>query len=520
MQPEPVMTNELIAESAAELREHARVLAEFATRLMPEREQLIDAWSSMDVSHPRAWYEETARVLFDGLVTANEASAPEVYLNGVAEWSRVLAASGANYASAVGEFTHLRCGALQLMLKVYQAGPELQLLFSGLDALERATRSVIAAAFIESAQAQLTQGARLRMVGHLTQGISHSLNNLLANIIGRAQLLENSISDPRLQLELHQIETAARTAGESVRRVQDYAAPRGEDELVALDVNAVVNDAMQLTRYRWRDDAEASGIVIDVIRDLGEVPPVLARRGELRDALVELILNAAEAMPLGGSVTVRTERVGDKVQVSVGDLGEGMDAATRANATRPFFTTKGAGHVGLGLTTVAAMAQTHHGRFELDSAPGRGTTATLALPLASNVSSAQAPAPVSLTKTLKLLVVDDDASLREIAYKALLLRGHEVQMAESGFEALQLVRENGPFDAVLTDLGMPGMNGFEVAHEVKALHPETVVILTTGWAAELDTNKMRESGVDRTVHKPFDVEQVLQLIAEALATRG
>ena len=519
MLPDLALPKQAVASSTGELREHTRVLSEFAARVLSERDALIDSWSSLDPSRPREWYVETARVLLDGLARSSSPTL-DPYLEQVAEWSRTLVAAGLDYPSAIQEFTRFRCATLSFMLKAYPAGPELQLLFGGLDTLDRAVRSVIASVYIEMAHAQLTRGVRLRMVGQLTNGIAHSLNNLIANIIGRAQLLQTSLSDPALQFELRQIEAAARTAGENVRRVQEYAAPLGEDELTAVDVNAVIGDAVQLTRYRWRDDAEANGIVMDVVRDLSDVPPVLARRGELRDALVELVLNAVEAMPLGGSVTVRTDRVGDEVQVSVGDFGDGMEAATRAHATTPFFTTKGAGHPGLGLATVAAVAQACHGRFDLESAPGRGTTAMLFLPVAPAVPPKESPAAASPLGILKILVVDDDPSLREIAYKSLALRGHQVQMAESGPDALELVRANEPFDLVLSDLGMPGMNGFEAARGIKAVTPQTIVILMTGWAAELDAKKLLENGVDRSVHKPFDVEEVLRLVAEVRAAQG
>ncbi len=242
-------------------------------------------------------------------------------------------------------------------------------------------------------------------------------------------MLTNAQHDPALSNELREIEIAARTAAESLRRIQDYSSPPVEQEMVPLDLNTVVNETVQLTRYRWRDDAEASGIVIDVIRDLADVPPVLGSRAELRDALVELILNAVEAMPLGGVVTVRTERLGDGVRVSVTDIGEGMEPATRTRAFDSFFTTKGAGHVGLGLQLASEIATRHRGSLQIESTPARVTMVTVSLPATNVRTAAPAMNPTVPERGMKILVVDDDPSLREIAGKSLALHGHQVVTA-------------------------------------------------------------------------------------------
>jgi signal transduction histidine kinase/ActR/RegA family two-component response regulator len=515
------LTKQLIEQLTPELDDHIRALSEFGARLAPGREQLIAAWRGADKSemNSRGWYENAVRVLVDALPSLNESSSLNAYLCEVAAWGRQLAASGTNYATVSRRLTACRRALLPSILELYQAGPELQLLFRALDALDCATRTIIAAAYIESAHAQLSETARARAIGRLTHGIAHSLNNSLATILGRAQLLERNMPDELVLDELREIERAVRNAADGLRRVQEYAAGREEDQPSALDVNSVVGEAAQLTRYRWRDDAEANGVVIDVIKDLADVPPVLGKRLALRDALVELIMNAVEAMPLGGLVTLRTERVGDQVRVSVTDLGEGMDAATRAAAISPFFTTKAAGHVGLGLATANAIAKQHDGGLEIDSTPGRGTTVTIAIPVspvppASDRVRLQAP-----SRGVNILVVDDDAAIREVIGRSLALRGHRVVTAESGSDALRTFREESPFEVVLCDLGMPEMNGFEVSRALKKIDPKTIVILMTGWGAELDPERFRESGIDRAVDKPFDMEHVLQSINEALALK-
>ncbi len=519
IQTDSPLTVQLVRELAPELKEHAGVLADYARALAPHREQLLDAWMALDENHTltRDWYELAYVMLVEALEST--AGSFDSFLNGVIALTSQAQGVGLEFPQAVHTFTRLRRAALPFILEKYQAGPELELLFQSLNTLERAVRSLVGAVYVQAGQLQLADTARLRVIGNLTHGVAHSLNNLLTNILGRAQWMEQKATDEALRVEARSIQAAALIAADSLHRIQEYAAPKAERESVPMDLTEAVNDAVQLTRYRWRDDAEAHGIVIDVIRDMADVPPVLGRRGQLRDAVVELILNAVEAMPTGGSITLRTERVGDRIQLAVTDMGEGMDEVTLSHALTPFFSTKGSGHVGLGLANAEQIVAEHDSHLEIASTPGQGTTVTFALPIAEGelveeVAPAEAP-----TQAVNILIVDDDAAIREIAAKALSLGGHHTLTAETGPEAMMLFREQGPFEVVLCDLGMPGMNGLQVAKEIKAVAPHTVFLLMTGWGAELDERAVAQEGVDQIIRKPFDVEQVLQSIGQAMAAR-
>lgn len=516
---EPLIS-QLAHDLAPELKDHAGVLAEFGAVLVPQREELLDAWVQADgeTGFSREWYELAFVVLIEALQMAS-ASSFQPYLEGVAAWSSQAATSGMHYTQAISQFTQLRRISLPIILTHYQPGPDLQLLFQALNTLERVVRTLVGGAFVQSGQVQLVDTARLRIIGHLTHGIAHSLNNLLTNILGRAQVLESKVTDEALRSEARAIQAAALIAADSLHRVQEYAAPREETEFIPTDLNAVVNDAVQLTHYRWRDDAEANGIVIDVIKDLSDVPPVLGKHGQLRDALVELILNAVEAMPAGGLISLRTERVGERVRLSVTDMGQGMDEMSLVRARTPFYTTRGGGHVGLGLATVQEVIQAHDSQLEITSTPGHGTTVMIALPIAEGELAQELALGEAPTRAVSILVVDDDAAIREIAAKALAIHGHRTLTAESGPEALTLFREQGPFQVVLCDLGMPAMNGLQVAQTIKASRPETVFLLMTGWGAEIDERKVRSVGVDNVIRKPFDIDQVLQTMGQALSAR-
>lgn len=534
-------TARVIQQVSVSLGDHRRVLEELAKHLTAERTAIVEelrarvlAWgegtralSPVAGSHAAVatplgrmpgLAEQALQVLLDGWDAGDDPNLVK-YLTRVGQWGKQVGATALDFSDLMRLIAVWRRSLLPFIVKHLPAGPELELAFAALDALERAVLVVLAAAYIQIAQEHLAQGAHQRTVGRLAGGFVHALNNILAVIIGRAQILEEEQRDEAAMAELRAIQSAARAAADSLRRLQLFAAERQGQPPARLDVNALIGDVVQLTRFRWRDDAEAKGIVIDVVKDLAPVPSVLGRAELLREALVELILNAVEAMPSGGLVTIRSERVGDRVHISVTDLGEGMDEATRARATEPFFTTKGEAHVGLGLTNVAAIMRQHGGEFLLQSVAGRGTTATLSLPIAPEIQEAPEPRFTRLARWTNILVVDDEAPVREVALRAFRGHGLRAVAAESGSEALRLFQSEGPFEIVLCDLGMPGMNGFEVARAIKKLNPKTIVILMTGWAAELDAKKMREVGIDRTINKPFDVEQVIQLITEALIVR-
>ena len=516
------LVTRFIQDQLALLADHTRVLQDLSTNVLASRADFVAQWKLLleqdafatNVPPTHDAVEEATRVFVNEL-SAQTDLAP--YLQGVATWSQEFHANGSDYVDATRWLASFRRALLPFLLSHYTAGAELELVFRALDVHERVVMGVMATAEIQITQQQLAQGTHQRSVGRLTGGIAHALNNTLAVIVGRAQILEEQLTEEAQRDELRAIQKNARAGADSLKRLQQFAAEREGREPTRIDINVLINDVVQLTRFRWRDDAEASGITIDVVKDLVPVPPVLGQTAQLRDALVELILNSVEAMPLGGLVTIRTEQVEDQVQVVVTDQGEGMDTVTQARASAPLFTTKGFGHIGLGLTTVANMVREMGGTLNISSTPGHGTTVLIALPIARQTTQAADLRPARIARWANILVVDDEPMVRDVAARTFHLRGFRTVAADSGADAVRLFTEQGPFQVVIVDLGMPGMNGFETARAIKDLNSRTIVILMTGWAAELDSKKMREAGIDRAIAKPFDVDQVIQLISEALA---
>ena len=341
---------------------------------------------------------------------------------------------------------------------------------------------------------------------------------MLASILGRAQLLYDRVRDDDARHELDAIGHAASSGALMMRRLQEFARADMQGPFVETDVNLLLRDASEVTRFLWRDQAEVQGLFVDVVRDFAEVPPVRAQPTQLRRVFVELIINAIEAMPRGGIVTLRTERKANQVLVSVIDNGEGMPDPVRQRMFDPFFSTKGSPHLGMGLALAAKTIGEHHGNWLVESVPGRGTTIMLTLIVAPRTPEVKLASPVPAMESLNLLLIDNEPAVREMMARMLMSEGHSVVTAESGSEGISEYRRR-KFDLVFTDLGMPGMSGWEVAQTIKRMNPQAIIVLMSGWAVSLDPRKAHELGVDYILQKPFEVAEVFRVISESLAVR-
>ena len=371
---------------------------------------------------------------------------------------------------------------------------------------------------LQQAQAELVRSEKLRVVGQLSAGIAHDLNNTLAAVLGQVEVLQLGVTDPTLQHGLHAVETAVLDGAQVVRRLQDFARQQPAEQRGALEIAPLVADVVAITRPRWKDDADRQGTSIQVITRLANLPRILGDAAELREALLNLVLNAVDAMPAGGTLTIAGQAVPGApawVDVTVSDTGIGMSEEVRQRAIDPFFTTKGVQGTGLGLSVVYATVIRYGGRMDIASAPGQGTTVTLRLPAAPAEArpTARLPAwgPVS---PRRVLVVDDDATVRSPLASLLRAAGHTVLEADGGSAALALLGTQS-VDCLVTDLGMPDMTGWALARDAKRLMPTLPVLLLTGWgshvgAEEPDADRL----ADRLLGKPVRIEDLLAAIAE------
>ena len=369
---------------------------------------------------------------------------------------------------------------------------------------------------LAAAQDQLVRTEKLRALGEMASGVAHDFNNLLASVLGRAQLLMRRVQDPQQLQWLRVIERSALDGAQTVRRLQEFTRIRRDQPMVPLDVTQIVRDALEITQSRWREEPVSRGIVIDVRTQLDPAPPVLGDASELREALTNLILNAVDAMPVGGTLTLTTRAADDHVDVIVADTGVGIPADARDKVFDPFFTTKGPKGTGLGLSMTYGIVSRHGGFITVDSEEGRGSTFKLSFPSAATVEPAPAPAPRAVTgpvRPLRCLVVDDEEPVRAMLADAVESAGHRATVVEGGVEAIARFRAE-PFDVVLTDLAMPRVSGWQVARAVKQIAPRVPVFLITGFGVELSPEERRAHGVDVVLVKPLQIQEILDALAE------
>ena len=349
---------------------------------------------------------------------------------------------------------------------------------------------------------------KLRALGQLASGVAHDFNNSLAAILGRAQLLRRQVNDPALVRNLDIIQTAAEDAAATVRRIQTFARKSPVKEFEMVDVASLLNDAIEITRTRWENEARLRGLEYEVRLEAEAGQNTLGSASELREVFVNVIVNAVDAMPRGGKLAITSRRSNNRLQLQFIDNGMGMPDDVRQKIFEPFFSTKGAHGTGLGLSVSYSIMERHEGSISVDSQPGGGTTFTIDLPAVMPESSnADAPAAGDETPRLRILVVDDEAPVRETLAEMLVAVNHNVELAGSGQEAVQKMRQ-GSFDFVFTDLAMPEMDGWETARLIRQDWPNVRIILVTGYGPTTAPPEGEEDLVDAIIGKPFDFAQV------------
>jgi PAS domain S-box-containing protein len=354
---------------------------------------------------------------------------------------------------------------------------------------------------------------KLRALGQLASGVAHDFNNSLAAILGRAQLILRRVKDDELIRSLGIIVTAAEDAAATVRRIQTFARKSVAAELELLDVGSLLRDAIEITRTRWQNEARAAGLNVDVTLNAEEGSLTLGNASELREVFVNLIVNAVDAMPQGGSLTICCKHNGERLRLRFVDTGTGMEEEVRERVFEPFYTTKGALGTGLGLAVSYGIIERHEGLISVESKLGRGTTFYIDLPRAESTEPSQREnRPDARTASLSVLVVDDEKFVRETLAEMLVDLDHKVVTVDGGREAVERVASDD-FDLVFTDLAMPEMDGWETARAIRKQRPELPVVLVTGYGATAKPPSGELDLVAGIIGKPFDFEQVTGTIA-------
>ena len=377
-------------------------------------------------------------------------------------------------------------------------------------------------------QQSVMQQERLRALGEMASGVAHNINNAISPVMLYTESLLETEPDlsSRARDYLETIKRSIADVALMVARMREFHRPsEAQQALAPVSLNEVAREAADLTKARWSDIPQQRGFVVRMRMELeDDLPQVLGVANEVREAVINLIFNAVEAMPSGGDMTLRTlqSKGSDgaeppSIAIEVIDSGAGMDEDTGRRCLEPFFTTKGERGSGLGLAMVYGVAEHSGARIDIESAPGLGTTVRLAFPVPVMVDRIMTLEPVARVTQLRILIVDDDPTLIKSLRDALEGDGHSVVTAGGGREGIEMFRAalegEQPFAVVITDLGMPYVDGRQVAAAVKEASGPTRVVMLTGWGQRLASRGEMPAHVDRLLSKPPRLRDLREAIA-------
>jgi signal transduction histidine kinase len=374
---------------------------------------------------------------------------------------------------------------------------------------------------LKGAQAHVIRQERLSALGQMASGIAHDFNNSLMPISGLSEFLlshADMLEDKAGTIDILQtIHSAAQDAAQIVKCLREFYRS-GEDLVVApIKLDKLIGNIRSLTQPRWKMQAEAEGRSIGFEVDVGDVPVLNANESQLREVMTNLILNAVDAMPKGGTIRVGAERFGkDQIEIRVSDTGEGMSDDVKRHCLEPFFTTKGEKGTGMGLAMVYGIVTRHGGTVDIESDVGNGTTVIIRLPIetpgATQATTEEQPANIT---GLHVLAIDDELSSLRLIEKYLRDDEHKVELVDSGQKGIEKFRM-GKYDLVITDRAMPRVGGDYVAEQIKKISPKTPVIMLTGFGDIMTERKEHPIGVDEIIGKPTTQNDLRRAIAAVM----
>jgi len=370
---------------------------------------------------------------------------------------------------------------------------------------------------LETQQQQMVQTERLSALGEMAAGVAHDFNNLLAVVVGRAEVLLGKVQEPKLAREVQIIRQAAWDGAHTVRRIQEFTRTRQTRPVGRVDVPELLRDVIELTRGRWKDEAQSQGLSYEVRMEGGPVPAVAGIAAELREVFMNLLINGLDAMPGGGRFVFRVSSHEESVTIAAEDTGCGMPDEVRWRVLEPFFTTKGLRGTGLGLSVSWGIVKRHGGTIDIESTLGVGSTFVIRLPVGRDEPAAETPEQVRRSApAARVLVIDDEGEIRSVLRDMLTSFGHTVIEAASGEEGLACCNDGG-VDVILTDVSMPGMSGWDVAAACRRRFPRVPLGFITGWGDRLDPEETLRSGVRFVLSKPFAPVDLQSLVAGVLS---
>jgi signal transduction histidine kinase/CheY-like chemotaxis protein len=380
----------------------------------------------------------------------------------------------------------------------------------------------------EQQREALARSQQLRAIGQMASGVAHDLNQALALISGYGELARDAlnVSTPDVGDVSRMLDVMVRSAqdgADTLRQLLAFSRTTQPEILETIDMGTLLHEAAQLTAPRWRSAAPAArAIRLEVEVPVDTPMPVRASAAALREAITNLIFNAVDALAEGGTICLRGSLVGSRVLVEVVDDGPGIPEDLQLRIFEPFFTTKGERGTGLGLAQVKGVVARHGGELSVESASGQGTIFRILLPRSETTrapSREQQADTGQISIGRRVLAADDEPKLRSMIARILEPDGHQLALASSGEEALEIMQREGPFDLVLTDISMgPGMSGWDLAERIHERWPDIPIVLSSGWGAQIDLDQARERGVADVIAKPFRLTALRDMVRRMTAS--
>ena len=378
---------------------------------------------------------------------------------------------------------------------------------------------------LQDAQDRMVQTEKLRALGEMSSGVVHDFNNILAAILGRVQLMIKKMDTAEdhpfkkpFSMNLKVIEKAAMDGSHILSRISEFTKKKPTGKFINLHLDQIIADVIELTRPRWCDQARASGKKIAVEFHRSGSLQTTGSPSELREVFTNLIINAVDAIPYAGKISIDASIENENlIRIVVEDNGQGMSDETKKKIFEPFFTTKGDRGTGLGLSVTYGIINRHGGKIDVESSPGRGTKFTITVPRRSDSSEAPLMLQNQNQDALQnsVLIVDDEEGLTEVLTEILESAGYRVEAVASGAAALEVLARK-KYDVLVTDLGMDGISGWELADVVYEEYRDTKVVVATGWGAQVEPGNLSVHHVNGLINKPFKINEILQIVRNVL----
>ncbi len=366
---------------------------------------------------------------------------------------------------------------------------------------------------------QLIQTEKFKAVGKLISALMHDFNNFLSIIIGRAQLLSVQTTDPNLCKHTEAIIKVSTQAADIIQRLNQFGMPIPEKEFRNIYLNQVVKEAIELTRPKWNEWAKLRGVKIRIVQELSQLPPVFGNPADLREVIINMILNSIDALPKGGIISFHTWQEEQSIYLSLKDNGIGMNEEVGKKLFDPFFSSKPEKGNGLGLTVAHSIILQHNGKITVESKEGKGTTFVIRVPVSKVKEKEERTAKIELpVEKVNVLLIEDNEDLQGVLADMISAEGYEIKVANSGTEGISLLKVE-KYDVIISDLGISGMTGWDFASEAKEINPKIPVILVNEWGDQILTKEAKDLGVELILSKPIKRENLKRAIDKALKLR-